>query len=555
MGKLRMLPLLLVLLLWRLGVGVAWGQTPAPPELTRLFPAGAPRGQSTMIQVQGKFDAESVKVWTSAAGLSWSKREGDGQFQVEIPSDVEPGPIWLRLVDQGGASEVLPFVIGHHPEITETEPNDRSDQAPKVPELPIVINGVLQSGGDVDHFGLSLRSGQQLVAFLDAERFLKSAVDATLQLVTTEGQILAQNLDHRGLDPQLVWVADRDIDVVLRVFGFPAAPDSTISLGGGEKFIYRLGVTTGTLVEAVEPLAFDRQQSLRYARHGWNQTADTLFEVPSSAERESVRLFWPDALGQFELPVLPHPSKLARDLRLPESRLATADESAMAIELPITITGRLLEPRQTDDFLVRVPADKQWRIQVEAHKLGYAWDPCLEVWDPSVGTRLHRQDDQGSGMDPDWVWAPGAGVYQLRVFDLHGHDVPHQWYRLTITEQRPEVKLTVGKTSFRGQIGEVLDIPVTLDRRHGHTAEVEFGLVSLDAAVENSLTLEPVRSVAGDDSAKQVVLKVSGSEIFSGPVRLLAWEKDTPERKHAILESSTGLDQLWLTFGAAVAGE
>ncbi len=529
---------------------VSTAQEIVPPDLSRLFPPGAARGQTTSIQVQGKFAAESVQVWSSVSGLSWTKSEGEGQFQVAIDSAAQVGPVWIRLMDAGGASEILPFFVGHQPEFVEVEPNDRSQQAQAFSEQPIVINGVLQNGGDVDHFQFALKRGEQLVASIDAERFLKSAVDATLQLVTTDGQILAQNLDYRGLDPQIVWTADRDLQVVLRVFGFPAAPDSTISLGGGEKFLYRLNVTTDAVVEAVEPLALNLEHPSQYARRGWNLPAtEGPWEISPVPSGDSITLSWPDATGQVTVPFVSHPIWLAKDVRIPEQQATDTTEAAEALALPCTITGNLDQVRQVDRFVVHAPANKRWRVHLEARELGYAWDPCIEVLSASDGKRVHRQDDQGSQLDPDWTWAPSEGVYQLRVFDLHGHAGPHQWYRLSLTEIVPDVKLTVEKTSFRSKVGEVLEIPIGIERRSEFAADLEFHLTGLGgSATETPLVIEPARSTAGDDSAKQLTLKVTCPTAFNGPVEILARPSTSPDRPSVVVHGPSKLEQFWITF-------
>ncbi len=537
-------------LLWMSSAQVL-GQDSAPPQLTRLYPPGAQRGQTTTIEIKGKFQAGSVQVWSSVPGLNWQKLEGDDQFQVQIDSQAEVGPIWVRVSDASGASEVLPFVVGHLPEIIEVEPNDHSQAAMVVADTPVVVNGVLQARGDVDHFQVSLRGGQTLVAVVDAERHLKSLVDATLQLVTTNGQILAQNLDYRGLDPQIVWTADSDIDVVVRVFGFPAAPDSTISLGGGEKFLYRLSLTTGPAVEAVTPLAFNPHDTKSYIRHGWNVAVDSAeSDFVVSGQETSVKLYWPDAVGLLELPTVSHPSLLARDVRQADSRIDEQTASASALALPLTITGNLSQDRQVDSFLLASPGGKQWRVHVAARELGYAWDPAVEIYQVSDGKRLHRQDDSGSHPDPDWNWTvPAEGVYQLRVFDLHGHSGPHQWYRLCLTEVLPELKLTVDSNSFRGKVGEVVEIPVKVDRRHGFDAELEFALhLDGDSSAEHPLSLETVRSNSADDSGKQVTLKITSSEAFNGPVRLIAGKTAQPDHKSPVVDSTTNLAEIWLTI-------
>ncbi|MBL8892748.1 MAG: hypothetical protein JNL67_22420 [Planctomycetaceae bacterium] len=536
------------LLLCGMGLGTVVAQEAAAPELTRLFPAGAPRGATTSIEFKGKYQANSVQVWSSQSGLTWTKAEGENQFKVVVNEEAELGTAFVRLVDVGGASEVFPFVIGQHPELTEVEPNDLSKQPHVISALPVTINGVLQNGGDVDHFQFSLRAGQRLVAFVDAERFIRSVVDATLQLLTTDGHVIVQNLDYRGLDPQVVWVADRDLDVVLRVFGFPAAPDSTISLGGGEKFLYRLSVSTGEVVEAIEPLALMADQPWRYHRRGWNlPTTEATLEASANLAEQEVTLSWPNTLGWLKVPIVRHPSLLAREVRLTENRLANEADARKALSLPCTITGNLQEPRQIDNFVVRAPADKKWRVHLEARDLGYSGDAVVEVLQLNDGQRVHRQDDQGDRLDPEWTWAPTEGVYQFRVFDLHGQSGPQRWYRLTWTEDVPEVKLSVANSSFRGQVGEAIEIPVTIDRSQGYGADLEFGLHGLAVASDAAITLEPSRSLASDDTSKQVTLRVTCASAYSGPVQLRAWASNQPAQPVSVLHKETNLETFWLT--------
>jgi hypothetical protein len=67
------------------------------------------------------------------------------------------------------------------------------------------------------------------------------------RVVDMRGNVLAQNLDSYGLDPVVAWQAKSDAEVIVRVYGYPAAPDSTISYASGDDYTYRLTVTTGPL--------------------------------------------------------------------------------------------------------------------------------------------------------------------------------------------------------------------------------------------------------------------------------------------------------------------
>jgi hypothetical protein len=539
---------------WLGGVRAEVWQAGEAPQLTRFFPSGAKRGITTEVQVKGKYQGDSVSLWSHVPGLVWVKLEGDDRFAVTIDDGVEVGVVWVRLVDAGGASEVLPFVVSDWEEVNEVEPNDRSDTAQVVAVVPVVINGVLQKGGDVDHYRVSLVRGQTLVAVVDAQRYLQSAVDATLQLVTTDGQILCQNMDYRGLDPQIVWTAPQDVEVVVRVFGFPAAPDSTISLGGGERFIYRLSVTTDEAVEAVAPLALQRGVTTQVVRHGWNlgdrATQAIAWEGDLSDERV---VAWPMALGRFNLPIVDHASLLAEEVRTSgQSAIASGAGTALTgVTLPVTITGNLTERRQVDRFLLEVPADQSWRVQVAARQLGYSWDPVVEVYSVSDGKRLHRQDDQGSDVDPVWDWTPpAAGQYWLQVFDLHGHAGAHQWYRLSLTELGPAVRLRTESSVYRGRVGEPLEIKVNVTRLHGYDIEMELGVAAAadETGGGSPLTCEVQRSSTADESGKQVVLRLSSSEPFQGPIRLLARELAGLERTQAIRANGSELSELWLSF-------
>ena len=90
----------------------------------------------------------------------------------------------------------------------------------------------------------NLRQPITLVASLDAQRSLASPMDGVLQVVSDRGFVLAQNNDYAGLDPQVTFRVPTDGRYVVRVFAFPATPDASVRFGGGDRFLYRLTLTT-----------------------------------------------------------------------------------------------------------------------------------------------------------------------------------------------------------------------------------------------------------------------------------------------------------------------
>src|SRR5205807_4906923 len=108
------------------------------------------------------------------------------------------------------------------------EPNDDPRQAQVLAGSQVTVNGQLGKPGDVDVFALALRKGQTLVASLEANRTLKSPMDAVLQVLSADGFVLEQNNDYHGLDPQIAFAVPRDGRYLVRTFAFPAVPDASV---------------------------------------------------------------------------------------------------------------------------------------------------------------------------------------------------------------------------------------------------------------------------------------------------------------------------------------
>ena len=204
----------------------------APPRLDAVFPGGGCRGQSTVLTAAGDWSVWPVQAWVDRPGIELLAGDAKGELRLNVAADAEPGVYWFRLHQAEGATGLKPLVIGTLAETTETEPNNGPQAAHRL-ELPVTVNGRLERSGDVDVFAASLQAGQTLVASLEAHCHLASPMDGVLQLCDAGGFVLAQCDDYRGLDPQLVFEVPRDGLYHVRVFAFPANPDSNINFAGG----------------------------------------------------------------------------------------------------------------------------------------------------------------------------------------------------------------------------------------------------------------------------------------------------------------------------------
>ena len=152
----------------------------------------------------------------------------------------------------------------------EAEPNDDPKRPQVVAQSSVVVNGRLEKDGDVDVFAVELRKGQSLVASLTAYSVLRSPMDGVLQILSPDGFVLAQDDDFHELDPQIVFPVPKDGRYLVRVFAFPAVPTAAVKFAGGDKFIYRLTLTTGAFADYAFPLAVSRDAPGDLTVVGWN---------------------------------------------------------------------------------------------------------------------------------------------------------------------------------------------------------------------------------------------------------------------------------------------
>src|SRR5262245_8655582 len=253
----------------------------APPKLNDLFPAGGQRGQSLTITASGSFSAWPPLVWVDRPGVTVVADKDKGKLNVQVAAEAVPGVYWLRVIDGEGGSQLRPFIVGTLPEVAENETNDLPDK-PQPVEPRVVINGKLAKSGDLDGFRVNLKAGQTLVASLGANTVLGSPMDAVLQVcelvqrkngsgpaLPAEPFVMAENHDSVGLDPRLAFTAPADGSYLVRVFAFPAMPDSSIRFAGGDDYVYRLTLTTGGFIDHVLPLAQPRDAA-PVLLGGWN---------------------------------------------------------------------------------------------------------------------------------------------------------------------------------------------------------------------------------------------------------------------------------------------
>lgn len=439
-----------------------------PPALTMLFPAGGQIGTSVDVVAQGKFPIWPLKTWTDSPHVQWTCQAEAGKLQAVIGADAEPGLHWLRLFDDNGATAVRPYLIGRWDEASEVEPNDSVAEAQAVPRLPFMMQGILNKQSDVDLFAVQLAQGELLAATIDSHKWLSSPADANLQILSARGFVLEENLDHVGLDPYLEFTAPHADTYFVRVFGFPADPNSTIAFSGGSDWVYRLRLET-----QAEPLA----SALDFARQAELTAAAT--QIVSGTH--------------------------------------TTAEAALPIELPARLTGTIVEPKQVDFISLETRAGDHYRFSVLARDCGSALDAMLVLHD-AAGKELKRIDDVGQNRDPVLDWqSPTDGPLIVSISDFHDRGGEEFGYLLHIEQRVADFSLSVSSDLFHTSVGQELEIAV------GITRELDFAeaiQVSIEGLPSNA-TCAAVESVHGSDSASTVTLKLTATETLQMPLKIV----------------------------------
>ncbi|MDR3197066.1 MAG: PPC domain-containing protein [Planctomycetaceae bacterium] len=131
------------------------------------------------------------------------------------------------------------------PEYLESEPNNNIKQAEKI-SLPVIVNGQISEQNDIDYFSFEGQKGSRLVLDV-AARSLYSPLDACIELIGTDGKIIAANDDRAGSDGMNIGLETHHADPYLNV-ELPADGIYTVRCfntlkRGSPEFGYRLRIS------------------------------------------------------------------------------------------------------------------------------------------------------------------------------------------------------------------------------------------------------------------------------------------------------------------------
>jgi hypothetical protein len=193
------------------------------PFVTSIFPLGGRMGAAVTITMKG-----------------WNL----GDAELTPPAkDAGPGIHPLAACNKDGlVSNRVPFALDTLPECFDKEPNNDQSHAQNV-ELPIIINGRMDRRDDWDVFQIAGRSGDTIVAEVNARR-LDSPLDSVLKLTDATGKLLALNDDHEDAGSGVnTHHADSYLMAKLPADGTYYVHLGDTARNGGEEYAYRLRIS------------------------------------------------------------------------------------------------------------------------------------------------------------------------------------------------------------------------------------------------------------------------------------------------------------------------
>lgn len=537
-------------------LGLAGVTQAAPPSVSSLLPAGGQRGTEVAVTLQGKPGETVPEAWCDRPGLELVRPEKPGPITIRIAADAQPGLYWLRFSNDEGSAALRPFYVGALPEVLEVEPNDSFRKPQALPSTRVVANGVLAKAEDADVYAVPLSKGQSVVASVAAFGDLGSPMDGVLQILSPAGFVLEQNEDDQGWDPRITFTAPADGTYYVRLFAFPATPDSSIRLAGGADYVYRLTISSGSFPDHVWPPVLPVGES--FGLTAFNADGQEFPDKPAlSVIQAGPQRVWSEVwdgpawvVGAAAAPV-------------PET-VPDADAPQTLPAIPATVMGRLNRPGDTDRYRVTLVKDRAIEIEAFSRSIGAPLDPVVKIAD-AAGKVLKELDDLGSNPDPRFDFtAPADGEYEVQITERYGNGGPRGVYVLAIRDLEATARLTVASDNFVISGDKPLEIAVSVERIAGYDGEITVSAVDLPEGV----TAEPVvakpkeasdkkggrrRGRAGANATDTATLKLvsTRAEAFRGPLAIVGKTAGDEPREFRVDANIKAPDALvphvWLT--------
>lgn len=367
------------------GLALAQAQRTTPPTIARVSPLGVARGMTIEMEVEGFNLAKASAIYFSEKGITGKilriKELPDqaelrlganggassielGQIparnqvsvEIDVSTEAKVGPVNFRLLTPLGTSPVGTFLVEpFYGEAADMEPNDTVDNAPEL-YLPAILTGAISRNGDVDHYKIKARAGQQVV-FENGATMLGSTLQPIVRILR-EDQSVAAEFGQDGGESVRRFAHRFDKE------GFYFIQIGDFQQSGRASHFYRIKAGDFTIVTSVYPLGVQKGKTANLSLEGLNVSETKLAVKGEPSERDAFAVVF-------------RPGKAFNDVRLELGQHPEA-EGVEKLIFPLTVNGKLSD---TARFRFNARRGEELVFEVDARRAGSDIDSFLEVLD------------------------------------------------------------------------------------------------------------------------------------------------------------------------------
>ncbi len=367
--------------------GLVWAQAQrtTPPTIARVSPLGIARGMTIEMEVEGFNLAKASAIYFSEKGITGKilriKELPDqaevrlganggvssielGQIparnqvtvEIDISTEAKVGPVNFRILTPLGTSPVGTFLVEpFYGEAADMEPNDTVDNAPEV-YLPAILTGAISRNGDVDHYKIKARAGQQVV-FENGATMLGSSLQPIVRILREDQSVAAEFGQDGGESVRrFAHRFDKEGTYFVQISDFQQS--------GRASHFYRLKAGDFTVITSVYPLGVQKGRTANVTIEGINVANAKLAVKGEPSERD-------------EFAVMLRPNKAFNDVRL-ELGQHPEVEGVDKLTFPLTVNGKLSDSAR---YRFNARRGEELVFEVDARRAGSDVDSFLEVLD------------------------------------------------------------------------------------------------------------------------------------------------------------------------------
>jgi hypothetical protein len=506
------------------------------PFLHSLYPCGLQRGTTAEITLSGAHNYHGAyRVMIDGTGVTgevivppngWPPPDAktgaipavnEIKLKVAAAPEAAPGVRELRVATPRGVSSVGLLAIDDEPEAVEKEPNNDIAQAQEV-TLPVILNGRIQQGEDVDTFRFRAQAGEEVTFSVLCARLqdkihdLQQHADPLITLRDATGREIDSSDDYYRADPLLHHKFEQAGDYYLQI--------RDVSYAGNPYWTYRLTITKRPFVTALLPLSAPPGASVEVQPVGYNLGAPPArLEVPAQMPMgaQYVQLKTANGLSN-PVPVL------ITDLPTKTMPAAPPMDAPEPIPVPSVINARLRGPGEAHRYKFHAAKGQMFALEVQASRLDSPLDSVLTLLN-ARGQELASNDDIGVP-DSRLEWtAPEEGDYLLDVRDRTGRGGDNFAYLLSVQPSGPDFTLRCDDDKMKLGPGNSGAWYIHVTRKFGFSGEIQVEVKGLPPGVTAAPLTIPanmgqgclILTCAPDAKPDVSLVEVIGAATVNGP--------------------------------------